>query len=123
MRRQPCVYLLASGRNGTLYVGVTSNLVARVDAQRQDLVEGFTQRYQVHDLVWFEQHEAMESAIRREKAINKVAPGPEAGTDRGREPGLARPLPRIVVRLDTRVRGYDGFWLAYQQRSPITRPA
>ncbi len=67
--RQPCVYLLASSRNGTLYVGVTSNLVARVWQHRNEVVEGFTSRYHVHSLVWFERHETMTSAIQREKSI------------------------------------------------------
>lgn len=65
----PCVYILASKRNGTLYVGVTSNLVQRVWQHRNDQVEGFTKRYGVHALVWYEAHETMESAIAREKAI------------------------------------------------------
>ena len=69
MERQPCVYLLASKRNGTLYAGVTSNLPKRVWEHKNDLVEGFTSRYGVHTLVWYELHESMESAIRREKAI------------------------------------------------------
>ena len=71
MRRQPCVYILASRRNGTLYVGVTSDLVKRVWEHKSDIVEGFTERYSVHILVWFEQHDTMESAISREKAIKE----------------------------------------------------
>ena len=67
--RQPCVYLLASRRNGTLYAGVTSNLPAPIWQHRSNVVEGFTKQHQVHDLVWFELHEPMESAITREKAI------------------------------------------------------
>ena len=63
------VYLLASKRNGTLYVGVTSDLVQRVWQHKNDQVEGFTKRYGVHTLVWYEAHESMESAIGREKAI------------------------------------------------------
>ena len=69
--RQPCVYILSSRRNGTLYVGVTSDLPTRVWQHRNDAVEGFTSRYRVHDLVWFEVHETMESAIGREKAIKE----------------------------------------------------
>lgn len=61
--------MLASKRNGTLYVGVTSNLPARIWQHRTDVIEGFTRRYKVHDLVWFEMHETMESAISREKSI------------------------------------------------------
>ena len=66
---RPCVYLLASHRNGTLYVGVTSDLPARVWQHRGEVVDGFTQWHHVHGLVWFEQHESMEPAIAREKAI------------------------------------------------------
>ena len=69
--KQPCVYILASGWDGTLYVGVTSNLVKRVWEHKNDLIEGFTKTYRVHSLVWFEQHETMESAILREKAIKE----------------------------------------------------
>lgn len=69
--KQPCVYLLASRRNGTLYVGVTSDLLKRVWEHKNHVVEGFTKRYGVERLVWYEPHETMESAIRREKAIKE----------------------------------------------------
>jgi len=69
MERQPCVYLLASKGNGTLYTGVTLNPVKRVWEHKQHAVEGFTRKYGVSNLVWYEVHETMESAIRREKAI------------------------------------------------------
>jgi len=69
--KQPCVYILASHRNGTLYVGVTSNLLQRVWQHKSDLIVGFTHSHQVHTLVWFEQHVAMESALSREKAMKK----------------------------------------------------
>ena len=67
----PIVYLLASKRNGTLYTGVTSNLLARVHQHREGFVRGFTRDYGVKLLVWFEQHATMESAITREKRIKK----------------------------------------------------
>ena len=67
----PCVYILASKRNGTLYVGVTSNLVQRIWQHKNDFVESFTKRYGVHTLVWYEIHESMENAIIREKAIKE----------------------------------------------------
>jgi len=69
MERQPCVYLLASKRNGTLYTGVTSSLVKRIWEHKNNLAEGFTSKYGVHTLVWYEVHSTMESAIQREKAI------------------------------------------------------
>ncbi len=69
MEKQPCVYLLASKRNGTLYTGVTSNLVKRVWEHKHHSVEGFTKKYSVERLIWYEVHETMESAITREKAI------------------------------------------------------
>ena len=69
--KTPCVYILASKPNGTLYIGVTSNLIQRVWQHKNNLVEGFTKRYGVHCLVWHEVHETMESAIRKEKALKK----------------------------------------------------
>jgi len=71
MNKQPYVYILASNRNGTLYVGVTSDLIKRVYQYRNGLVAGFTKRYHVHNLVWFEAHERMESAILREKELKR----------------------------------------------------
>ena len=69
LERLPCVYILASRERGTLYTGVTSDLPGRIWQHRADLVPGFTRQYHVHRLVWFEQHETMESAILREKRI------------------------------------------------------
>ncbi|WP_456406989.1 GIY-YIG nuclease family protein [Thiolapillus sp.] len=69
MDKQPCVYILASKRNGTLYTGVTSNLIKRVWEHKSNVVQGFTSKYGVHNLVWYELHEDMASAIQREKAI------------------------------------------------------
>jgi len=67
--KQPCVYILVSRRNGTLYTGVTSNLIGRVWQHKSDVLDGFSKKYGVHTLVWFEPHESMEAAIGREKAI------------------------------------------------------
>ena len=69
--KQPTVYILASQRNGTLYIGVTSNLVKRIWEHKINLVEGFTQKYSVHQLVYFEQHQDMLAAITREKQLKK----------------------------------------------------
>ena len=69
--KQPAVYILASQRNGTLYIGVTSNLVQRVYQHREILADGFSKQYGVKMLVWFEQHDTMESAIARERAMKK----------------------------------------------------
>jgi putative endonuclease len=69
MERQPCVYILASRRKGTLYTGVTSALLKRIWEHKNNVVEGFTKKYAVHSLVWYEVHETMESAIKREKSI------------------------------------------------------
>ena len=69
MSRQPCVYILANQRNGTLYVGVTSNLPKRIWEHKSKAVEGFTQKHGVDNLVWYELHETMESALSREKNI------------------------------------------------------
>ncbi len=67
--KQPCVYILASKRNGTLYIGVTSDLIRRVWQHKNDMEEDFTKRYGVHELLWYESHETMESAITREKRL------------------------------------------------------
>ncbi|MDR0702316.1 MAG: GIY-YIG nuclease family protein [Azoarcus sp.] len=67
--KAPCVYILASKRNGTLYVGVTSNPVQRIWQHREGIVEGFTKKYAVKQLVWYELHSTMEGAIAREKQI------------------------------------------------------
>jgi putative endonuclease len=69
--KQPCVYILASRRNGTLYLGVTSNLMKRIWQHKNDLADGFTKRYQVHLLVWYELHPTTPSAIAREKTIKE----------------------------------------------------
>ena len=68
---QPYVYILASERNGTLYIGVTSDLVKRIWEHKSDFVEGFTKQHQVHTLVWYEMHGSMESAITREKQLKE----------------------------------------------------
>ena len=73
MRRDfgPCVYIVASRRNGTLYVGVTSDLMQRIHQHRKGLLPGFTSEHGIKRLVWFEQHATMEQAILREKRIKK----------------------------------------------------
>jgi putative endonuclease len=63
------VYILASRRNGTLYTGVTGEIVGRVWTHKNDVIEGFTKKYGVHILVWFEAHEDINAAIAREKQI------------------------------------------------------
>lgn len=63
------VYILASGKNGTLYIGVTDNLIRRVWEHKHDLVKGFTEKYGVHELVYYEQHQDINEAILREKQM------------------------------------------------------
>jgi putative endonuclease len=67
----PCVYILASKKDGVLYIGVTSDLVKRSWEHKNNVVEGFTRKYNVHRLVWYETHETMLTAIQREKQIKK----------------------------------------------------
>jgi len=69
MPKQPAVYILASKRNGTLYTGVTNDLARRVYEHKYDMVPGFTQKHEVHRLVYFELFEDMREAITREKRI------------------------------------------------------
>jgi putative endonuclease len=71
LERRPCVYVLASKERGTLYVGVTSDLIKRIWEHKNNVVDGFTKKYRVHNLVWYEQHGTMEAAILREKAIKE----------------------------------------------------
>jgi putative endonuclease len=69
--KEPCVYLLSSRYRGTLYTGVTSDLIKRVWQHKSDFVAGFTQKYGVHELVWYELHATMHEAIARERAIKE----------------------------------------------------
>ena len=70
--KSPAVYILASQRNGTLYIGVTSNLVQRIWQHKKHLADGFTKKYNVTMLVYFEQAQTMGSAITREKELKKL---------------------------------------------------
>ncbi|MBS3944516.1 MAG: GIY-YIG nuclease family protein [Melioribacter sp.] len=69
--KQYFVYILASKRNGTLYIGVTNDLIRRVFEHKEKLVEGFTKKYNVHLLVYYEIHNSIIEAIKREKALKK----------------------------------------------------
>ena len=69
MARQPAVYIMASGRNGTLYIGVTSDLMARIVQHREGMFDGFSKRYGVNRLVWFAMADTMDAAITREKQL------------------------------------------------------
>ena len=69
--RQYYVYILASRKNGTLYIGVTNNLLKRVYEHKNNLIGGFTQKYSVHNLVYYEEHNNIGKAITREKQIKK----------------------------------------------------
>ncbi|TPG38022.1 GIY-YIG nuclease family protein [Sphingomonas koreensis] len=66
MEQPGFVYIMASRRNGTIYIGVTSDLPKRIWEHRNDIVEGFTKKYRCHSLVWFEAHDGIESARQRE---------------------------------------------------------
>ena len=69
--REPCVYLLASGFNGALYVGVTSNLIGRIIQHREGTFDGFTRRHGIKQLMWFDVTDTMEAAIASEKRMKK----------------------------------------------------
>jgi len=71
MLKQPCVYILSNKQNGTLYTGVTSDLLKRIYEHKNHAVDGFTKKYNVSILVWYEVHESMVAAITREKSIKK----------------------------------------------------
>jgi len=88
------VYILASDRNGTLYIGVTGSLAGRMSQHRNGTADSFTKRYGVTKLVHAEEFTDINMAIPREKAPKEVAPGMETGIDRARQSGLARPVRR-----------------------------
>ncbi|WP_430009725.1 GIY-YIG nuclease family protein [Methylophaga lonarensis] len=69
--KQPAIYIMTNKRNGTLYVGVTSHLIKRVWEHKNNVVAGFTQKYRLHQLVYFELHDSMIGATSREKQIKK----------------------------------------------------
>lgn len=69
MEKRPCVYILANKKNGTIYTGVTSNLVKRIYQHKHHLIDGFTKKYNTNQLVWYEHSENMLAAISREKQI------------------------------------------------------
>ena len=71
MEKRAAVYILASRNNGPLYIGVTGNLIQRIWLHKNDLVEGFTKKYAVHSLVYYELHDEMLAAIQREKQLKK----------------------------------------------------
>jgi putative endonuclease len=71
VEKQPAVYILTNKRNGTLYIGVTSDLIKRVWEHKNSMVSGFTKKYNLNQLVWYELHENMESAILREKRLKE----------------------------------------------------
>ena len=71
MDRQPCVYILAKNRNGTLYIGVTADLSKRIWQYKSKVIDGFQKKYNIDKLVWYELHQSFESAICREKSIKK----------------------------------------------------
>lgn len=69
--KQPCVYMLASKKNGTLYIGVTSDLIKCIWQHKNNELDGFTKKYHIHNLVWYETHQEMNSALAREKQLKK----------------------------------------------------
>jgi putative endonuclease len=106
--KQPAVYILASHKNGTLYTGVTSHLIARIWQHRNHLDEGsFTDRHDVAVLVWYEMHATMESAILRGKRIKKWNRDWKRNMIEQHNP-MWRDLWNEIVGLDSRLRGNDG---------------
>jgi len=110
MEKQPAVYILASERNGTLYTGVTSDLVGRTWQHREHVVDGFTKRYGVGTLVWYELHPTMEGAILREKQIKKWNRNWKLRLIQEGNPRWRDLWPDIIGRspgMDSRLRGND----------------
>lgn len=116
MNRLSAVYMLASERNGTLYIGVTSDLIARTWQHRDHLVDGFSKKYAVTNLVWYEIHDAMEAAIVREKQLKKWNRAWKIALIEKMNPYWSDLWPEITGQLglvtaktlDSRFRGNDG---------------
>ncbi len=110
LMKQPAVYILASRPNGTLYTGVTGDLLKRVWEHKNDFVEGFTKRYCVHNLVYFVLNEDMNQAIRREKQIKKWNRAWKVELIEQNSPQWLDLWPSLTggERLDSRFRGNDG---------------
>jgi putative endonuclease len=94
--KQPCVYIIASKRNGTLYTGVTSDLVQRIWQHKTGVVEGFTKKYGCKQLVWYELHGSMESAILREKQIKSGSRSKKLGLIEALNPSWRDLYPEIL---------------------------
>jgi putative endonuclease len=94
--KQPCVYIIASKRNGTLYTGVTSDLVQRIWQHKTGVVEGFTKKYGCKQLVWYELHGCMESAILREKQIKGGSRSKKLGLIEALNPSWRDLYPEIL---------------------------
>ena len=110
MERQPAVYMLANRRSSTLYIGVTSDLIGRVWQHREHVVDGFTKRYSIGRLIWFELHGSMESAIVREKQLKKWRRSWKTQLVEACNPGWKDLWPGILgddARVDSRFRGND----------------
>jgi putative endonuclease len=86
---KPAVYILASKRNGTLYIGVTADLASRVSVHQQDLADGFTKRYGVNMLVYYEHFDTMPDAIAREKTLKKFLGAEKDRADRSGQSRVA----------------------------------
>ena len=96
MSLQPAIYILASAKNATLYVGVTSNLIQRVWQHKNNMAEGFTQKYHVHTLVYFELHATMLDAISREKQIKAGSRAKKIGLIVAENPGWCDLYPGLL---------------------------
>ena len=108
--KQPAVYILASRRNGTLYTGVTRDLVRRIWEHRNDLVEGFSKRYGAHSLVYVELHGDISRAIQREKQLKKWNRAWKINLIEEANPQWWDLWPLVAggEGLDSRLRGNDG---------------
>jgi putative endonuclease len=103
--RQGYAYIMASGGNRTLYIGVTSDLPGRAYLHGNALVEGFTKKHGCKSLVWYEAHDTIEGARYRELQMKKMESVLEADGDREDESGLGRSVRVFVLGLGSRLRG------------------
>src|SRR5437899_3369958 len=109
--KRPCVYILASKRNGTLYVGVTSDIARRAWQHRSNAVGGFVRDYGVHRLVFVEFHETMADAILREKRIKKWRRGWKLELIEGQNPGWRDLYDQLVQKRSPPVQARGRLWV------------
>lgn len=118
------VYMMANRMHGAIYIGVTSDLIARADQHRRGVVEGFTRRYGLKRLVWYELHDSIVDAIHREKSLKRYARDWKANLIERMNPDWADLFPALVSGRAETAPDVDAYrdWMPSEQAAPKPRP-